>query len=577
MCQISLRSDINSSASPGGIWTYLGYNPTDPTTGVWNFTPSNPLVPTPIGQTISGDDPLVDSTGKSVGFYRFSYTVTNEGCTDTEIFIVQVRQANCAGDDFTISLCSNTPTISLAQFFDDYTTCSLVVGSIAGVSGSPVIGSSPNYNFNPSVNGPGTFVVRNTVVSSPYAGFSSQCEDCTQTADATIVVIAFRSAGDERFVPYFSVCTDPSCTVSLPSLLLSLPVGSQDGDWWLREAEVGFPSYVDAQLTLNTNLFPNVSHNYFPHTKITNGTVNGTVNFSNADTGFVYNFEYIVGAGTPCETSQTVQVYVGPIPDAGIPPSVQNICMTNLISNNGGPVMNLWAQLGGTPSTQGTWSFTHNYPGSYNTRFNRAFDQGNTDPLFVFNGQDDFFDWDEIRNRGNINDGPFSPGTTLTFNFTYQAQMPSSYLCANCAPESSTFTKNITIDYLTGTSPHSTIGTAYLCSNGCTIDLGSLVSGADDFARWRVGTTAISNLIRIDPNFGPDSPTNFSVFQNLSFTSDFTSPFTQLNLDFSLVPAGTYHFQLFGGSAPCDRITNVYITVTQPPPACLVDVTIIPS
>lgn len=577
MCQLSLRTDINSSSDTGGVWTYLGYNPVDPNVGNWNFTPVNPLVPLTIGQTLVGDNPMIDSAGKSNGFYRFSYAVTQGDCTDTEFFVIQIRNTSCAGDDFSVSLCSNSPTVSLAQLYDNNTTCDLVIGNLTGQSGSPIIGSGPNFNFNPSTNGPGTFIIRNTVISNPFSGFISQCEDCTDFADATITVIAFRSAGDDRFVPYLSVCTSPTCTVNLPDLLLNLPVGSQDGNWYFRDPEVGYPSYSSAQLTVNTNIFPGVSHNFFTNTKLTNNSVSGTVNFSAAAPGNVYNFEYIVGEGTPCETSQRVNVYLGPIPSGGSPPAPQTICITDLISNNGGPVMNLWAQLGGSPSTQGSWSFTHNYPGSYNTRFNRAFNQGNTDPLFLFNGQDDTFDWDEIRNRGNLNDGPFSPGSTITFNFTYNAQLPSQYLCANCAPGSSTFTKNIIIDYLTGTSTYSTPASAYLCSNGCTIDIGTLVSGADDFARWRMGSTGINNLIRISPSFGVDPPTNFSAFQTISFTNDFTSPFTSLTLDFSEVVPGTYHFQLFGGTAPCDRVTNVYITVTQPPPACTVGVTITAS
>lgn len=560
MCTRNLRTDLKADADPGGTWVYVGYNAST-STGPWNNTPGNPMVALSPGSTMSGDDPVIDSDA-STGFYRFSYTVNNGVCDATSFLTIEVKEATCAGDDFTLEVCSNSPTFSLATAYDNATACDLAIGTITGISGSPTIGGAPNYNFSPATNGPGTFVVRNTVTTLPSAGFTVDCEDCTQTADATIVVLAFRSAGDERFIPYFSVCTSPTCSVSLPDLLLNLPVGSQDGDWYFRPAESGYPSYSSATLTLNTNLYPGVTNSFTPNTQITNNTVNGTVNLSAADPGTVYNFEYIVGDGTPCETSTSVNIYLGPIPEAGTGPSPETLCYEDLSSL----VMNLYDQLTGA-STQGSWNVTSS-PSRPNT-INLAWDRGSTDPLFLLSGTDDEFDFEYFRNNGrtNVNGSAVAPGESFTFTFTYTAQLPSSYLCANCAPESTSYQKTVVFTYDPGTTTYNSPANAYVidCENP-VIELFSLISGEEEGGTWRVPPTYLvpTALTLTDVGRPQNGDTATITPGNQIYPTGFVAP---LQLDFTNVPFGTYAIMYQGGTFPlpgpsdaCPRNTIIYVT-----------------
>lgn len=560
-CIRNLRTDFKSDADAGGVWVYIGHHSTSPS-GPWNQTPGNPLVGVPAGTQLVGDDPTVDSDASN-GFYRFSYTVNNGVCDAASFLTIEVKTASCAGDDFTLEVCSNSPTFSLATAYDTATSCDLAIGTIAGVSGSPTIGSAPNYNFSPATNGAGTFVVRNTVNTLPSAGFTVDCETCTQTADATIVVLAFRSAGDERFIPYFSICTSPTCSVSLPDLLLNLPVGSQDGDWWIRPAGTGFPAYTDIDLTINTNLYPNVTSSFTPNTQITNNSVSGTLNFSAADPGFVYNFEYIVGDGTPCETSTFVQVYVGPIPDAGTAPSPETLCYEDLSAT----VMNLYDQLTGA-STQGTWAVSSSP--SRPLSINLAWDQGSTDPLFVLSGTDDEFDFQTFRDTAKFAGNTLSsvdPGSSFTFTFQYTAQLPSSYLCAACVPDSISYQKTVVFTYDTGTTTYDSPENAYVidCENP-VFDLFDLISGEEEGGVWRVPPAYLVPTATTITNVGrPQTADTATLIPGQQiYPVGFTSP---LQLDFTNVPYGTYAIMYQGGTFPlpagadqCPRNTVVYVT-----------------
>lgn len=558
MCTRNLRTDFKPSADSGGTWVYIGYNATS-STGPWVNTPANPMVALSPGSTMVGDDPVVDSDASN-GFYRFSYTVNNGVCDATSFLTIEVKQATCAGEDFSLNVCSNDATFSLATAFDTATSCDLAIGTIAGVSGSPVIGSAPNYNFSPSTNGAGTFVVRNTVNTLPSAGFTVDCEDCTQTADATIVVLAFRSAGDERFIPYFSICTSPSCSVSLPDLLLNLPVGSQDGDWFFRPAESGYPTYGSTTFALNTNLFSSTT-SIAPNTQITNNAVAGTIGFSAASPGYVYNFEYVVGGGTACETSTLVNVYVGPIPDAGTGPSPETLCYEDLSAT----LMNLYDQLTGA-STQGSWTITSSP--SRPTQIAASWDTGSTDPLYVLSGTDDTFDFENFRNtaRNSSGSSPIAPGTSFTFTFQYTAQLPSSYLCVACAPDSVSYQKTVVFTYETGTTVYNSPANAYVvdCENP-VFDLFDLITGEEEGGVWRVPPTYLVATAATITNVSlPQLATTTTVIPGAQiYPSGFSAP---LQMDFTNVPYGTYAIQYQGGTFPlpgasdtCPRNTIVYV------------------
>lgn len=573
-CTKNLRTDLNPTADAGGVWTYVGYNSMS-STGPWNNTPANNMTGLAPNSPMVGDNPSIDPSLGSAGFYRFLYTVTNSFCTDVSNLTVEVKPVSCPGEDDSLSVCSNDAQFSLANAFVASSECDVLIGTLAGVSGSPVFGGAPNYNFNPSTNGAGVYVIRNSASVSPSPGFTIECDDCDAAADLTVTVNQFRSPGDERFVPYLSICIDPDCDTNLRDTLLNLPVGSEDGNWYLRSASPGYPSYASAQLTVTSTSLGTVTSAFSPDTLLSSGDVDCTVDFSDADPGYVYAFEYVIDAGGPCEVSQNVDIFVGPIPSAGTPPSPETICLTDLIDNGDG-TMNLWDQLTGSPSTQGTWEVTHNGGMNVANALPVAFDDGNTSPLFIFSGQDDTFDFEHIRDFGGINAGPVSIGTTVTFNFNYTAQLPSQYVCANCEEQESTYSKTVIFNHRTGTTTYNSVPNAYQCVNGCTISLQTLVSGTiDPGAAWRMGSVGgVTDLIRIDPVGGPESPANFSFFSLVSFPVSNAQPGVELTLDFSLVPAGTYIFKLLGGTAPCAQETDVYITVTQPEPECTVSVTI---
>lgn len=559
MCTRNLRTDLKPSADPGGTWVYIGYNASNPAGG-WVNTPVNPMVALTPGSNMVGDDPVIDSDASN-GFYRFSYTVNNGVCDATSFLTIEVKQATCAGEDFSLTVCSNDATFSLATAYDTATTCDLSIGTIAGVSGSPTIGGAPNYNFNPATNGAGTFVVRNTVSTLPSSGFTVDCEDCTQTADATIVVLAFRSAGDERFIPYFSICTSPSCSVSLPDLLLNLPVGSQDGDWFFRPAESGYPTYGSTTFALNTNLFSSTT-SIAPNTQITNNAVAGTIGFSAASPGYVYTFEYVVGGGTACETSTIVNVYVGPIPDAGTGPSPETLCYEDLSA----AVMNLYDQLTGA-STQGSWTVTS--APSRPTQVTASWDTGSTDPLYVLSGTDDTFDFENFRNtaRNSSGSSPVTPGTSFTFTFQYTAQLPSSYLCVACSPDSVSYQKTVVFTYETGTTAYDSPANAYVvdCENP-VFDLFDLITGEEEGGVWRVPPTYLVATAATISNVSlPQLGTTTTVIAGAQiYPAGFSAP---LQMDFTNVPYGTYAIQYQGGTFPlpgasdaCPRNTIVYVT-----------------
>lgn len=205
------------------------------------------------------------------------------------------------------------------------------------------------------------------------------------------------------------------------------------------------------------------------------------VSFSSATEGVEYEFQYTTSPGLLCERNLNVKVLVGPGPEAGIPPTFTVQCWHDFRDNylGGNPIMNMWDQLGGSPSTAGSWTVaTSVVIPSYTTAIGTSWDQNVTTGLF--SGIDDTFDFGNFMDTGWVGGTALGVGRALTFTFCYTAALPGTYLCAECAPETTCYSIPMRISYAPGTTSYGTSGTAYQCTSGCTVDLFTLLTGADE-------------------------------------------------------------------------------------------------
>ncbi|MCB0793010.1 MAG: gliding motility-associated C-terminal domain-containing protein [Flavobacteriales bacterium] len=163
------------------------------------------------------------------------------------------------------------------------------------------------------------------------------------------------------------------------------------------------------------------------------------------------NYIYTVPASSPCTAaSATVTLNVSDPPDPGIPGSIA-VCGND-------PLFPLFAQLGGTPQGNGTW----------------------TDP------------------NGNASGGSFQPGVDMDGLYTYTLQG-----IAPCASATST------VDVTTVTSPNAGASTAIdVCASASPVDLLTQLGGAPDpGGSWTDPNGAPTNGT-FDP--GSDPPGNYT-------------------------------------------------------------------
>jgi hypothetical protein len=74
-CTYNIRKDLAPSFATGGTWKYIGFNASSGS-GPWTSTPANPLVNYTANSTIPlGDDFVIETKDKTVGYYKFTYTV----------------------------------------------------------------------------------------------------------------------------------------------------------------------------------------------------------------------------------------------------------------------------------------------------------------------------------------------------------------------------------------------------------------------------------------------------------------------------------------------------------------------
>lgn len=560
MCTRTLRTDLNPTADAGGTWTYVGYS--NVATGPFGASPSTPLVSESPGADLTGDDPEVDSDGVDPGYYKFTYSVESElGCVGTKDLIIEVLTPRCPGGDFEIDVCSDDPAFSLVGEWTSAAGvgCSPVYlgtfsnpSSPSGPNGSSV-GFPPAWNFIPSANDFGEHTFVNTVTTLPVAsGFTANCEDCTQTATGIVNLSQAASPGTKQFVPYLSVCLDPGCEVQLSNLVLNASIGlGQVGTW----------TFLGPETTLSVN--GGSFDVYAVDDVLVTGSISGTVNFSMADVDEVYSFRYTTSPGLPCERSVDVDVYLGPTPNPGTPPSNVFSCYKPFVGTalGGDPEINLWDQLGGSPSTQGTWTITGvlnsgtgTTQNAINLAISAAHDVGDETPTYFLNGTDNTFNFETFRDLAGVGLVPVPPGTDITLTFTYTAALPGSYLCVNCTPGQSSWTVRLQYSYDVGTTDYDSVPNAYQC-DACDIALADLIDDESDQGTWTVapasypGAQTIPNLI---VNGG--SPNDRFPSQAIGGHG--------VQTDWSQVPPGVYIVRYrTGGTNSCTNDLYVYIEV----------------
>lgn len=215
MCISNLRTDLSPTSDPGGQWFYLGYS-TDP---AGPFGSGGNLVNTPIfGVVPGGDNPPVDPSGATDGFYRFRYTVGISPCSSFNTLDVEVLNGICAGGDNTLIRCNNTATgtevfdIPLTTLFDS-PNCSVVLGTIETLSSPNAVpavfsGSGQDLKFDVSANPIGDYVITNTHPQAPeYTDF---CEECSPTSTLNLELREGDPQIEESTPPIIELTCDPN-------------------------------------------------------------------------------------------------------------------------------------------------------------------------------------------------------------------------------------------------------------------------------------------------------------------------------------------------------------------------------
>jgi hypothetical protein len=196
MCTINLRTDLATGASTGGTWSYLGYSTTvGGTPGAGGTTPP----------ALVGDNPAVDFSGYTPGFYHLRYAGGSGDCASQADYIVPVVDSGDAGTDATIDLCEDDAAINIsAQLGGTYPSGInppdiAISGDTAnaGYSDNSTAGDVTDDTFDPSLSGVGTFTFTITVTPEAPAGYTlAACTNCDpSTATLTINVLANFNSG----------------------------------------------------------------------------------------------------------------------------------------------------------------------------------------------------------------------------------------------------------------------------------------------------------------------------------------------------------------------------------------------
>lgn len=546
-CPKYLRTDLNPTAQQGGTWTYIGYSSNSPT-GPFTATPTPPLVAVAAGGTLVGDNPLVNPASASAGFYQFRYDIDRPPCTPSQAFItLQVQSAANSGTDFSLTLCTSEGTLSLATLFN--TNAGTVQASTISITGNAPIGPAPNFTFDLVAAGAGTYTFTRTVTRIPQEGFVLDCADCTDSSTATIEVLDNGVAGIPVNNPRLIVC-DYTNPINLHDLISG---ESTNGSWYFATAPTGAPTYGNTTMTINSNLFNNVTQLIAPGVKLSDASNIASINLLPAAKGFDYRFRYVLNQGTSCEVSSEVVIFASEPLVSGTATN-ETICFQNLNPSLAFPLAS-W--LTGE-SGNGSWNITSS-PSRPN-KITNSWNKGSEDPYNMNRGLDDTFNFLNFRNTA-FSDIPnqnlrVPPGSIFNFAFTYTAANALTGPSIGCTPSQTTFTKSIVFTYNTGSAPPPF---NIDCTGNQVVALNSLPLYAETGGHWYVAPTVLaSSSVAIENLVVGNNP------QSTYQPGDIVFSGFVVNVNFTNVPNGTYYLVYVGGtlwSGPnqCPRNTVIEI------------------
>lgn len=200
MCLITLRDDLLNDADTGGVWSYLGYHPTDP-----NGTPASGG--TSIGVLI-GDNPSIDTTDFLQGFYFFRYTTSHAVCgNDVANTAFEIGEYKDAGQDVNVSYCSNdTELIDLFSLIGGSPTAGGSWTLSSGFAFSAFDANAGTINMS-QINSTTSFTVQYSISTNPSDSNYTllPCSNCSDTSYISFTVSNPPYAGQDTTV---DVCVD---------------------------------------------------------------------------------------------------------------------------------------------------------------------------------------------------------------------------------------------------------------------------------------------------------------------------------------------------------------------------------
>lgn len=181
-CAPGIYSRLPMTSPPGGVWFYVGYSAT--VGGPYTGTPANPignLTPNTNLQTW-GYDFVLDTEGRTPGYYRFTYTYI--GGNDTVTIEVQ-SDAICAGSNFGLSIEQGTVgSVNLFTFLASPACPSPQSGGTwTNINGAPGFNTSTGV-LNQALPTAGQYQFQYKIAALDELG----CDTCSTSAIVTLVV-----------------------------------------------------------------------------------------------------------------------------------------------------------------------------------------------------------------------------------------------------------------------------------------------------------------------------------------------------------------------------------------------------
>lgn len=198
-CPINLRTDGLVGASTGGTWTFNGYHVSSPS-GPFGGGGTSP-------GTLTGDNPAVDFSGFTPGYYSFNYAGGSGECAAEVDLVVVVLASVDAGCDATYPICEGQGganvsllTIKNAECSESITDDGLVITVQSGDPDTAFDSGAGTIDLEDLPIGTYVFLFTKSV-EVPGGYTLADCEDCDpDTATLTITVAAAFNPGDPNSI-----------------------------------------------------------------------------------------------------------------------------------------------------------------------------------------------------------------------------------------------------------------------------------------------------------------------------------------------------------------------------------------